>query len=54
MPRKRWRMADVTSKDPLRQQLEPCIGAWHQQAPPFHWSTTSVAKGMAQAPALAA
>jgi hypothetical protein len=54
VPRQRWRMADVTSKDHLRAKLDQCICAWNEQAHPFNWSTKSVAKVMAEAPALAA
>jgi transposase len=54
LPRKRLRMADFTSKDHLRAKLEPFICEWNQQAHPFNWSTKSVAKVMAEAPALAA
>jgi hypothetical protein len=32
----------------------PVIGEWNQHAHPFHWSTTSVAKVMAKAPAIGA
>ncbi len=34
--------------------LDQCIAAWNQQAHPFNWSTKSVAKVMAEAPAMAA
>jgi transposase len=54
LPRKRLRMADFTSKDHRRAKLDPFIWEWNQQAHPFHWSTKSVAKVMATAPALAA
>jgi hypothetical protein len=54
LQRKRLRSADVPSKDHLRAQLDQCIWAWNQPAHPFNWSTTSVAKVMAEAPALAA
>jgi DDE superfamily endonuclease len=54
LPRKRLRLADVTAKDHLRAKLDPCICAWNEQAHPFNWSTKSVAKVMAEAPALAA
>jgi hypothetical protein len=47
-------MVDFTSKDDLREKLEQFICAWNQHAHPFNWSTKSVAKVMAQAPALAA
>jgi hypothetical protein len=35
-------------------KLEQFIQEWNQQAHPFNWSTKSVAKVMAEAPALAA
>jgi len=54
LPRKRWRIIDFSTKDHRRVKLEPCICAWNQQAHPFNWSVTSVAKVMAEAPALAA
>jgi transposase len=54
LQRKRLRVVDLTSKDHLRAKLEQCIHDWHQQAHPFNWSTKSVAKVMAEAPALAA
>lgn len=52
--RKRVRIADFRSKDHLRAKLDQFICEWNQQAPPFNWSRKSVAKVMAQAPALAA
>jgi transposase len=52
--RKRLRIADFASKDHLRATLEQFICEWNQQAHPFHWSTKSVAKVMAEAPARAA
>ena len=54
LQRKRWRIVDFISKDHLRVKLEPFIREWNQQAHPFNWSTKSVAKVMAEAPALAA
>jgi transposase len=54
LPRKRLRIADFTSKDHLRAKLELFSREWHQPAHPFNWSTKSVAKVMAGAPALAA
>jgi hypothetical protein len=47
-------MADFTSTDHLRATLDQFICAWNQQAQPVHWSTTSGATVMAEAPALAA
>jgi hypothetical protein len=52
--RKRLRMVDLPTKDHLRAKLEPFICEWNQQAHPFNWSVKSVAKVMAEAPALAA
>ena len=52
--RKRLRIVDCASKDHLRAKIEQFIQAWNQQAHPFNWSTKSVAKVMAAAPALAA
>ncbi len=52
--RQRLRIVDCASKDHLRAKIEPFIQAWNQQAHPFNWSTKSVAKVMAAAPALAA
>jgi transposase len=54
LQRKRLRIVDFTSKDHLRAKLEQFIREWNQQAHPFNWSTKSVAKVMAEAPALAA
>jgi hypothetical protein len=52
--RKRLRSVDVDSKDHLREKIEQFIQEWNQHAHPFNWSTQSVAKVMAAAPALAA
>jgi hypothetical protein len=54
LPRKRLRLADFTSKDHRRAQRDQCICEWNEQAHPCNWSTKSVAKVMAEAPALAA
>jgi transposase len=54
LQRKRLRIADFTSKDHLRAKLDQFICEWNQHKHPFHWSTKSVAKVMAEAPALAA
>jgi DDE superfamily endonuclease len=54
LQRQRLRIVDVASKDHLRQQLEQCIREWHVPAHPVNWSTKSVAKVMAAAPAMAA
>jgi transposase len=54
LQRKRLRIADFESKDHLRAKVEQFIMEWNQHAHPFNWSTKSVAKIMAEAPALAA
>jgi transposase len=54
LQRQRLRIVDFTSKDHLRATLEQFIREWNQQAHPFNWSTKSVTKVMAAAPALAA
>jgi hypothetical protein len=54
LPRKRLRLADFESKAQLHAQIDQFIGEWNQQAHPFNWSTQSVAKVMAEVPALAA
>jgi hypothetical protein len=47
-------MADFAAKEDLHAKLMPFIKAWNEHAHPFNWSTKSVAKVMAGAPALAA
>ena len=54
LQRKRLRISDFESKDHLRAKIGQFIKEWNQQAHPFNWSTKSVAKIMAGAPALAA
>jgi transposase len=54
LQRKRLRIADFESKDHLRAKVDQFIQEWNQHAHPFSWSTKSVAKIMAEAPALAA
>jgi transposase len=54
LQRKRLRIVDFESKDHLRQKLEQFIREWNVHAHPFNWSTKSVAKVMAAAPAMAA
>ena len=54
LQRQRLRIADFESKEHLQAKLDQCIREWNQQAHPFNWSTKSVAKVMAEAPALAA
>jgi hypothetical protein len=52
--RKRLSIVDFDSKDHLRAKIDQFIDEWNPQAHPFNWSTQSVAKVMAEAPALAA
>jgi hypothetical protein len=54
LQRKRLHIADFESKAHLRVKVDQFIKEWNQHAHPFNWSTTSVAKIMAEAPALAA
>jgi transposase len=54
LQRKRLRIVDFESKDHLRAKLEQFIREWNMHAHPFNWSTKSVAKVMAAAPAMAA
>jgi transposase len=54
LQRNRLRLADFESTDHLRAKVDQFIKAWNQHAHPFNWSTKSVAKIMAEAPALAA
>ena len=54
LQRKRFRIVDFESKDHLRAKIGQFIEEWNQYAHPFNWSTQSVAKVMAEAPALAA
>jgi transposase len=54
LQRKRLRMVDFASNDQLRAKLDQFIKERNHHAHPFNWSTTSVAKIMAAAPALAA
>jgi hypothetical protein len=54
LQRKRLRIADFDSKDHLRAKIEQFIQEWNQHAHPFNWSTKSVAKVMADTPAMAA
>jgi transposase len=52
--RKRLRIADVESTALLQAKIEPFIREWNQHKHPFNWSTKSVAKVMAEVPAMAA
>jgi hypothetical protein len=54
LQRKRLRIADIESKDHRRAQVDQFLKEWNQHAHPCNWSTISVAKIMAEAPALAA
>jgi transposase len=54
LQRKRLRIADFASKEHLQVKIEHFIREWNQYAHPFNWSTKSVAKVMAAAPAMAA
>lgn len=54
LQRKRLRMVDFEAKDGLRAKLDQFINEWNQHAHPFNWSTKSVAKVMADVPAMAA
>jgi transposase len=52
--RKRLRIADFESIEHLQAKIEQFIREWNQHAHPFNWSTKSVAKVMAEVPAMAA
>jgi transposase len=52
--RKRLRIADFDSKEHLQTKIGQFIREWNQHAHPFNWSTKSVAKVMAEVPAMAA
>jgi transposase len=52
--RQRLRIADFASIEHLQAKLEQCLREWNQHAHPFNWSTKSVAKVMAEVPAMAA
>ena len=54
LQRKRLRIVDFESKDQLHTKLDQFISEGNQHAHPFNWSTKSVAKVMAKAPAMAA
>jgi hypothetical protein len=54
LQRQRLRIVDFESKDHLRSKIDQFIAEWTQPAHPFNWSTKSVARVMAEAPALAA
>ena len=42
--RQRWRIAACADKQPRAERLMAFGAAWHEQAPPLHWSTPSVAQ----------
>jgi hypothetical protein len=52
--RKRLRIADFESTDHLQAKIGSFIREWNQHAHPFNGSTKSVAKVMAEVPAMAA
>jgi transposase len=52
--RKRLRIADFESTAHLQAKIEQFIREWNQHKHPFNWSTKSVAKVMAEVPAMAA
>jgi transposase len=52
--RKRLRIADFESTAHLQAKIGQFICEWNQHAHPFNWSTKSVAKVMAEVPAMAA
>jgi transposase len=52
--RKRLRIADFESTAHLQAKIEQFIREWNQHAHPFNWSPKSVAKVMAEVPAMAA
>jgi transposase len=54
LQRKRLRIVDFASKEDLQAKLMQFIVEWNEHAHPFNWSTQSVAKVMAAAPAKAA
>jgi transposase len=54
LQRKRLRIVDFASKEVLHAKLMQFIVEWNEHAHPFNWSTQSVAKVMAAAPAKAA
>jgi DDE superfamily endonuclease len=54
LQRKRRRIVDCASMADLQTKLMPCIAEWNEVAHPFNWTTTSVAKVMADAVSAAA
>jgi transposase len=51
LQRKRFRIADFQDKAELAAKVHQFIIEWNERAHPFNWSTRSVAKVMADAPA---
>jgi len=51
LQRKRFRIADFQDKAALAAKVHQFIIEWNERAHPFNWSTRSVAKVMADAPA---
>ena len=51
LARKRFRIADFADKHDLAAKTSQFIAEWNAHAHPFNWSTKSVAKVMADAPA---
>jgi len=47
LQRKRFRIADFSSKQDMHVKIMEYISHWNNQAHPFNWSTKSVAKIMA-------
>jgi len=54
LQRKRLRIADFDSTEYLQAKSGPFMRAWNQHAHPCNWLTKSVAKVMAEVPAMAA
>lgn len=54
LQRKRFRIADFKDLAELAAKLQQFIAEWNERAHPFNWSTKSVAKVMADAPAVLA
>ena len=48
LQRKRLCLADFADKAALAERLQAFLREWNEIAPPFHWSTKSVAKIMAK------
>jgi hypothetical protein len=54
LQRQRLRIADFDAKDHLQTKIGQFSREWNQHAHPCNWSTKSVAKVMAEGPAMAA